>query len=44
LQNPPRAPADIAADITRQLHRNEEARRARWRKLGLVAPRKKLVE
>jgi hypothetical protein len=43
LQSPPLDPRSIAANLTRQLRRNEHARRARWRKLGLRAPRKNFV-
>jgi hypothetical protein len=43
LQSPPLDPRSIADNITRQLRRNEQSRRARWRKLGLRAPRKKFV-
>jgi ABC-type phosphate transport system ATPase subunit len=43
LQSPPLDPRSIADNITRQLRRNEQARRARWRKRGLRAPRKKIV-
>jgi hypothetical protein len=43
LQLPPLDPRSIADNITQQLRRNEQARRDRWRKLGLRAPRKKFV-
>lgn len=41
LQSPPLDTRSIADNITRQLRRNEQARRHRWRKRGLRAPRKK---
>lgn len=40
LQDPPAAPGKIAAEITRQLRRNEEARRHHWHARGLRPPRK----
>jgi hypothetical protein len=41
LRSPPASPAAIAAAITRQIRRNEAARRDRWRAKGLVAPPKR---
>jgi hypothetical protein len=38
MHNPPVPRREIARLITQQLRRNEEVRRARWRKLGLSAP------
>lgn len=43
LQSPPLDPRSIADNLTRQLRRNEQARRDHWRALGLRAPRKKFV-
>jgi hypothetical protein len=40
LQTPPVNPRILAARITGQLRRNEEARRARWHARGLTAPRR----
>lgn len=44
LQSPPITARKIAESITRQLRRNEEARRHRWRARGLVAPPRTRVE
>ena len=43
LQSPPLTPRSIAAAVTRQLRRNEEARAHRWHALGRRAPRRKRV-
>ena len=40
LHDPPTPATTIARLITRQIHRNEDARRARWRAKGLRAPKK----
>src|SRR5579883_1755542 len=44
LHQPPRDPDLIAQDITRQLRRNEQARRDHWLRRGLVAPPKRWVQ
>jgi hypothetical protein len=38
LQTPPVPASKLASNITRQLRRNEEVRRARWRAKGLEPP------
>jgi uncharacterized membrane protein len=43
LQSPPLDPRSIADKLTRQLRRNEQARRNHWYKCGLRAPRKKFI-
>jgi hypothetical protein len=43
MHNPPVPRSEIARLITHQLRRNEQARRACWRKLGLPAPSLGLV-
>lgn len=41
--DPPTPAGKVARLISQQIARNEEARRARWRKRGLQAPAKKVL-